>query len=384
MSKIGIINKRNIRTRKRIGKIPVVVLLLACLASLLVPISLAAAPGEVTLTVKQVFINAGTAEPPNKTFSYRLTPEQPTNPLPSGSIAGIYDFDITGTADKPVTITFTNAGVYTYELSHTTAPADGYTYNQKIYTLIITVNSDLTYTIVIRNEAGNKVDDEDIQYKHSYNDGSGPEDGKGEDSDNDKDKWIDPSDPNAMKDPSVVKTVSGSPGTAGTFTFQLTAQNPSNPMPSGSVHGVKTVQVKGSGKAQFGTWSYTQEGIYFYTISEVIPSAADGYAYDTTVYTITDSVTAVNGRLVVSRVVTNNQNKPVTSCSFINTYTDSGKPGSPATPHPDAPNGPKTGDDSRTEMYSILLCTAGIAALLSLCYLVSDRRRRDERDEYDT
>ena len=382
---------------KRIIRVGMVfALLLACLmGGMLIPKAFAAEKGEVMLTVVQAI--SGVSLPPEAIFSYRLTAKSASNPMPTGSGASGYLFDIAGTGEARIgPIRFAKAGLYTYEIHHVTDPRPGYVYDQTVYKLEILVESDLTATVIASKEDGSKA--ADIQYQHSYNYG--------------------PSDPGNMVDPPIVKTVSGNPSVASAFTFHLVPGNPSNPMPAGSVNGVKTVQVTGSGWTEFGTWAYTKEGTYYYTVSEVNTGTGD-YVFDATVYTITDTVKAVDGQLVVNRVVMNNANKQVTSLSFINTYTGdnkvtpppSGKPGGPTpTPPPSGkpggttppPSGglggggsggggsggggsggsgggsgagPKTGDESQTTLYTVLFCIAGITALISVEYLLADRRR---------
>ena len=364
MSTATISRRKAMQIKRWAKRILVAAIVMQCLMSLLVPAALAAGPEDITLTVKQTFIKTGTARTLNETFSYSLRPERLTNPMPSGSIKGVYDFDITGTASKSITTRFTTAGVYEYELNNTTAPASGYIYDEDVYTLKITVNNDRTHNLIIYRDDGSKSGD--IQYKHYY--------------DYDE-RTIIPSDPELMADPPLVKTIDGSPAMADTFSFRLAAGNPSNPMPSGSSNGMKTVQIKGAGQAKFGTWSYAREGVYFYTVSEVIPTGASSYKYDTTEYTIADTVTAVDRKLIVSRVVTNNQNRQVGSCSFINTYTGSGGTTPQSKPPGDASGMPKTGDDSRITIYIVLLCAAGITALICVWYLLAYRRRGENKDD---
>ena len=170
----------------------------------------AAAAGftEITLVVKQVFTIAGADAPPEGTFGYRLTPALPSDPMPSGGMAESYDFDITGTADKHVSIRFAAAGVYTYELSHTTAPAPGYTYDHEVYTLKIAVYGDLTYTVLIYKRDGKKA--EDIYYGHAYGSGVPPGDPG--------------SDPEfAPAGPEGPRTVKNGPGTGDGFSVLLYA-----------------------------------------------------------------------------------------------------------------------------------------------------------------
>lgn len=87
----------------------------------------------------------------------------------------------------------------------------------------------------------------------------------------------------------VYKVVSGIPATTETFTFRLSALN-NAPMPAGSVNGVKTATIAGTGNTTFGTITYTAVGDYLYTISEVAGTSGD-YVYDTTMYDLTVQVT---------------------------------------------------------------------------------------------
>ncbi|MEA4938732.1 MAG: FctA domain-containing protein [Christensenella sp.] len=87
----------------------------------------------------------------------------------------------------------------------------------------------------------------------------------------------------------VYKVVSGIPATTETFTFRLTGLD-SAPMPAGSVNGVKSATIAGTGNTTFGTITYTAVGDFRYTISEVAGTSGN-YAYDSTVYDLTVQVT---------------------------------------------------------------------------------------------
>jgi pilin isopeptide linkage protein len=119
----------------------------------------------------------------------------------------------------------------------------------------------------------------------------------------------------------VYKIVSGIPATTETFAFRLTAVN-SAPMPSGSVNGVKTVTIAGTGNTTFGAITYTAVGDYLYTISEVAGSSGD-YAYDTTVYDLTVQVTwkdQAGGTLeAVMYLVKHGQTEKQEKAQFTNT-----------------------------------------------------------------
>ena len=366
---------------KRSIRIITLVLLLHCLISgLFVTTALGAEPGQVTLTIKQALTNYGsTTAPPSQTFTYRLAPKQASCPMPAGSDAAGFDFAITGTDSMNIgPLRFTNEGKYIYEVTQTTKPQPGYTLSREAYQLEIYIDNNLHAAVMAYNNDGTKA--EDINFAHSFN--------------------LLPSDPKLMVDPPVIKTVAGNPPKDGVFTFKLTAGKKSNPMPAGSADGVKTIKIVGAGRKDFGTWSYAKEGIYYYKVSEV-KAGASGYKYDTAIYKITDSVKAVGNQLVLKRVVTNSDNKPVTSMSFINKYTKNSKPDGPGNPNsPGKPggsgttvapgnpgstgkDGPKTGDDSQLTLYIVLLCASVITALGSAIYLLTGKRRESGSEEQE-
>ena len=368
--------------------------LLCCALALAVfvcpSIAQAALDAQATLVVEQRFIN-NTSVVAGDVFTYRLRGITDNAPMPQGSTAQGYDFTMQGNESVQIPIAYTQAGVYEYEIVQVISfDADTrYVYDGRVYDVQVHVDAQGGVQIVVYDrQSGEKC--EKIEFTNYYK--------------------ILPSDPAVMVDPPVVKTVTGSPAIDGVFVFKLVAQNPANPMPQGSINGVKTITVIGSGNEDFGTWSYTQEGTYYYTIYEV-NTGEDGYIYDDTVYTITDSVKAVNGRLVVTRVVTNDNNKPVTSLSFINKYTSpdpdgptpkptptltpslSPRPSQSATTSPwpgvspgpgtgggGRPQGgidsPKTGDDAQVQLYRALMGVSLGVALLCILGLVRARRRQ--------
>jgi len=308
----GIISKaRKLTKIRRTGKFLAVILTAVCLTgATFIPVAYAAEEEQVVLTVRQVLTGNHTSILSDRAFVYRLKPKSTGAPMPASRSYGDYEFTITGSAEQPVgPIIFKTAGAYVYELSCVTGEEHGYIYDRQVYTIEIYVTNELTSSVIVYNNAGVKA--RALRYEHGL--------------------MLFPSDPGIMVDPPVVKTVSGNPASDSIFTFKLTAENPLSPMPEGSIDGVKTVQITGSGSAEFGTWPYTVEGIYFYAVSEV-NSGDINYTYDNAVYTITDTVRAEDSQLVVSRVVTNSSNKQVLSMMFINTYK--GGDGTAHTPTP--------------------------------------------------
>lgn len=363
----------------------------------------------VTLRIDQVFTKNSSALGVNSVFSYTLTSMDAGNPMPAGSINGTYSFTADGTGSKNIDpISFNNTGIYRYEIKgNTFFSAAGYSYDNEVYSLTVYVRQpadQLVAEITVQKSDGSKVSH--IVFKNTYTPLA--------------------SKPEIMVDPPVKKTVSGNPSKASTFTFLLTAKNGVNPMPEGSINGVKTITITGSGTKDFGTWLYTREGTYYYTISEE-NTGQSRYTYDTTVYTITDVVKDVNGQLEVTRTVTNGSNKQVESCIFINKYSggsSGGSGGSPGGskgsgssngpgigianingPDADVPKSgapqtgtpevdvsqtgipqaglpqagvPQTGDNSRYGFYTTIFWGSFMAAAFCLIYLIFAGRRKTE------
>jgi len=317
-----------------------------------------AAPGSdpVTLPGIQTFTKPD-ASAADDTFTYKLTAIETGNPMPAGSMGDVYTFTASGTGSMDIgPVTFTHVGMYHYEAAQSVpSPKTGYTYDTKVYTITVYINTALEADVIIQKEDGGKVDSMEFENRYAPL----------------------ASDPSIMVDPPVKKTVSGSPGVDGTFTFKLEAEDRSNPMPVGSKDGVKRMTIIGPGEADFGTWSYTETGTYKYTVSEV-DNGETGYTYDAAVYTITDSVTDTAGQLTVGRTVTNAANKQVDSYDFINKYHSAaggsgptgsgGKTGSTA-------NGPKTGDDTMIEFYQTMLFIGGIVLMALVVYRIMNRKR---------
>ena len=336
------------------GKLLVIFLLLLFLiASPFAPVAEATSADVVMLTVNQRLLSDGKSAVPTETFTYLFHAKTAAAPMPDGSDAEGFTFTMDGTTSVAIgPIRFLTAGIYVYELRCTTADMSGYTIDRQVYTIEIHVSDKLTSTVLIYDASGVKVSE--IRFTHIYGTLA--------------------SDPAIMVDPPVKKIVEGKPRTASTFTFTLTAENRSNPMPAGSVNGVKHLTIIGAGEGEFGTWSYTEAGTYRYTVSEVNGGVA-GYSYDRTVYTITDRVTAVDGQLLVTRRVTNDAGEQAASLTFVNIYEEA----SPGTSRPQAPDGaPETGDFSNPLLWTLLLFSSG-TLLLVLIFLGYRTRKSSKK-----
>ena len=197
--------------------------------------------------------------------------------------------------------------------------------------------------------------------------------------------------------PPVQKFINGNPKEHEMFGFRIVAQDGA-PMPEGSDGPVKEITIKGAGKANFGLIHYTEPGEYKYTISEIITDKT-GWTYDRTIYILTVTATQPSrGDMVTTQSMTTIEGLSVGDTAvFTNTYTEKpetpDKPGKPVTPAPpgtpgtpgtpDTPTGhgntdrPKTGDNSNTWLWAILMTGSAIA--LRTLLLHQNQRRPDAR-----
>lgn len=128
--------------------------------------------------------------------------------------------------------------------------------------------------------------------------------------------------PLAVDDPPVVKKVIGdTPKSPDTFIFVFQSNKDTNPMPEGSTGKTKEITITGSGYKEIGEITFTEPGVYSYTIYEK-DSGATGYTYDKTVYTITYTITEKDGELLVNRKITESNGKEVDAPVFTNRYTE--------------------------------------------------------------
>ena len=326
-----------------------------CAAALLVftliaPPAVFAAGSSISLTVRQVFTTSLTSAA--SIFTYRIKAVDAANPMPVGSGLQGYTFTLTGNTSADIgPIIFTKQGIYRYQIGQImTQEKAGYTYDKQIYNLEVRVDSALHTEVIVYNTAGMKVSD--IVFENTYR--------------------IDPTNPNQMTSPPVKKSVTGDPAHPIDFTFTLKAKDAGQPMPPGAVSGTAALVIHGTGSGTFGTWSYDKEGVYYYTVTEV-NTGESHYTYDTSVYTIADTVKAENGQLMLTRAITNSANKRVTSLDFINVYKAGDNNGGTGGK---GGGSPKTGDELNTMTYIILFAAGSILMACSGIYLVLSRKHK--------
>ena len=119
-------------------------------------------------------------------------------------------------------------------------------------------------------------------------------------------------------DPPVIeKVVEGENVPETEFAFLLRGENGA-PMPEGSDGSTKTLTITGSGEVEIGTFSFAAPGVYTYTLSE-LNTGAEGWTYDSTVYTLTFTVTLEDGALRASHTLTK-AGEAADKALFVNHY----------------------------------------------------------------
>lgn len=173
------------------------------------------------------------------------------------------------------------------------------------------------------------------------------------------------------EDPPVAKRVTGeTPPTDETFEFlfkgvRTTAEGLDGklPMPEGSEEQVKKLTIVGAGEVEAGVIKFDRAGIYEYEFTEVNTGAA-GYRYDSSVYRLTFTVTeSESGLRVEKRLTRNGEPSDLPCATFVNEYESR------------SPFVPKTGDNSRPELWAALLCSSLFGEVI---LLATGRKRRKD------
>lgn len=130
----------------------------------------------------------------------------------------------------------------------------------------------------------------------------------------------------ALHDPPVQKKIEGdTPAKNSTFTFVLTPNDESYPMPDGKTGGSKEMSISGAGSGEFGIIEFGAAGTYEYTVFEK-NTGETGYGYDESTYTIryevADEDANGDGRCDCVRTFLRDGEvvDGMTSASFTNTY----------------------------------------------------------------
>lgn len=190
-------------------------------------------------------------------------------------------------------ITYTQAGIYKYQVVEKAGSTNGYSYDDTVYYVTVVVKDDTTKAQLYvdsvtysTNKEGTEAVDA-IAFENTYE--ATPTETQFD----------------------VTKTLSGFEGeTPATFTFEMTGD------------ATDAITIDGEGSESFETISYDEAGEYHYVIKEV-DGKASGYTYDDSEYKITVEVKDENGKLK-PYVTIMKGDEEVDEIEFENTYSASG------------------------------------------------------------
>lgn len=126
-------------------------------------------------------------------------------------------------------------------------------------------------------------------------------------------------DPIEVEFPTIEKIVSGNDAPDSKFDFVLSTTSTS-PMPSDSDDYIKVMSLYGVGTLNFGKITFTNPGIYTYTVYE-LNTGIKGWIYDDKNYVVTITITEKDGKLH-SEVNWNGKENDSQMLSFTNTYDE--------------------------------------------------------------
>lgn len=112
-----------------------------CMAAMVLPAFAAGEPG-VSVPVKVSL--SGTLPARSESFRFLLKADDPASPMPRGAENGEYTLTVTGAGTKRFpTAYFTREGVYTYTVSQVRGTNQNCTYDDSVYTLVVTAEKTL-------------------------------------------------------------------------------------------------------------------------------------------------------------------------------------------------------------------------------------------------
>ncbi len=253
---------------------------------------------------------------------------------------------------SPITITAADIGESIYEIREVIGTDPNTSYDESVYEVILNVsdNGDGTLAIVPTYPEGG------IHFFNLY-------------------------ESVVTHDPPVEKKVTGAGApTNAVFRFKMEAITPYAPMPEGAVDGEMIREITGSGSFEFGIMSFVAPGTYVYELRE-LPTTAEHFSTDPTLYTITVHISSDNGLLKKDVVYTmNNGTTPVEALVFDNKYEAPPTPTTTATPSTSKakPNPiPRTGEAGE----HVTLNALALMATAALLFIARKRRKSGEEEQ---
>jgi pilin isopeptide linkage protein/uncharacterized repeat protein (TIGR01451 family) len=220
----------------------------------------------------------------NGEFSFTLKAKDGA-PMPTGAKDGQVTVKNDGSKIDFGTITYDQAGTYTYTIQEEKGSLGGVSYDGSVKTVTVAVTDDGRGQLKADVSGGGK----DAVFNNTYKTGS------------------------VNASITAVKDLEGRPLKDGEFSFTLTGDNHA-PMPKDAKNNTLTVKNDGA-SVDFGSITYDQAGTYTYTIKEE-KGSLDGVHYDSSTKTVQVVVTD-NGDGTLSAKV----DGAGSNAAFTNTYT---------------------------------------------------------------
>ena len=324
----------------------------------------AEAAGEITVDIpyEQLWFNYSDNPDVDDTFTYQIVGETADTVMPLGSDNGVYYFTLEGNTEGTLNLQFpyTDGGEYTYFLSaYVPEPQTGYTYEPRTFKITVFVHQQtaglIVYAMTIQDEELSKFDvvpldpsyiggiRVEIPYYHEFHNNTG--------------------------DPTVDAT----------FWYVLTPVTDNCPMPEGTVDGQYIFAITGSVEDMlYMLVDFTEEGTYVYEFKAYVPNPQEGYTYDDVVYQIEIVIgRTVNSLVLESMTITDKSTgKTVDKIEILKPAYDAVKP-TPTPPDEPKPDTPKTGDETKLNLYAIAMGVSAAAVLVIAIFLIVKLRDRD-------
>lgn len=142
----------------KLNRVIAALMLLLCLPLLALPAQALSAKITVPVTVKV----SGNVR--GDTYTVKLTPVDPTHPMPAGTEDGIYTMTFRGKGTQEFSISYTDMGYYDYKLAQ--APVAKCDYDKTVYTLRVTVTNKGAQVAMRAEGEGEKLEEAVFENKY--------------------------------------------------------------------------------------------------------------------------------------------------------------------------------------------------------------------------
>lgn len=149
------------------------------------------------------------------------------------------------------------------------------------------------------------------------------------------------------------------------FSYQMQAVKPLDPMPEGSENGRLEFRLKDNQQVQLGPIRYQHGGVYEYEIRQIIATKEQNYSYDEQIYHVSVYVeNTTDEKMVCQIIVENEKGEKTDGVIFRNSYQ--GKT-------PGKPSNVKTGDEKQPFWWMLIAGMSWISAFAAVGFA---RKRR--------